>query len=481
MMRSLSLMALLLASACSMNPKLEKPAAPVPASFPNAAQSEPASVAALDWREMFRDPRLQTLIELALENNRDLRVTTLNVEAARSQFRVARGAQLPQVDATGSYTRQRTPSGPTLAGFGGTVGGGDVPTGFEFGQFSANAALTSFEIDLFGRLKSQSQAAFERYLASDEGRRAARIALIGSVVDAYLAERLAEEQKALTERTLVDWGSSLEVTRRLHDARQSSGMEVAQAEGQVRQAEADLAARTRALSEAHNALQLLVGAPYPADLAAPIPLMEQPIQTQLPAGLPSDLLENRPDIRQAEHELVASNADVGAARAAFFPRISLTGLLGATSLAFDGLFDSANRSWSFTPQISQPIFRGGALRGELDLAKVRKSIAVAQYELAIQTAFREVSDGLAGRATFGTQAEAQRKGTEAAAKRARLARLRYQAGVDSRLELLDAQRSEYSAQQTLLDLRRQELSSATGLYRALGGGTDSDKDAIARK
>jgi NodT family efflux transporter outer membrane factor (OMF) lipoprotein len=282
-------------------------------------------------------------------------------------------------------------------------------------------------------------------------------------------ERVAQEQLALTQRTLADWTTSLDITKRLRDAKQNSGLEVAQAEGQVRQAEADLAAGDRTLSQATNALQLLVGAPLPTDLPAPIDLMDQPIQTQLPAGLPSDLIANRPDIRQAERELVAANADVGAARAAFFPRISITALFGFTSLAFDSLFEKGNRTWSYTPQVTQPIFRGGTLRGELRLAEVRKSVAVAQYELAIQSAFREVADGLAGRATFTRQSEAQRKATDAASKRAELANLRYKAGVDSRLELLDAQRSDYLARQTLIDLRRQELSSATGLYRSLGG------------
>jgi NodT family efflux transporter outer membrane factor (OMF) lipoprotein len=430
---------------------------------------------------MFGDPRLQALVDLALANNRDLRVSTLNVEAARAQFRVARGAMLPQVDANGSYTRQRIPTSTASAGIGGATGGGTgagAPSGFEFGQYSANAALTSFEIDLFGRLRSQSQAAFERYLASDEGRRSARIALIGSVVDAYLAERLAAEQLALTERTMADWNSSLDITRRQHEAKQVSGLELAQAEGQVQQAAADLAAGQRALAQAGNALQLLVGAPIPADLPAPIPLADQPIMTQLPAGLPSDLIANRPDIRQAERELVAANADVGAARAAFFPRLSLTGLFGFTSLAFDDLFKGDNRSWSFTPQISQPIFRGGSLRGELRLAKVQKSIAIANYEKAIQTGFREVADGLAGRATFARQLDAQRKAVDAAERRARLSDMRYRVGFDSRLELLDAQRSQYAAQQAMLELRRQELSSATGLYRALGGG---DEDRTPRK
>ncbi|MCW2361454.1 MULTISPECIES: efflux transporter outer membrane subunit [Sphingobium] len=460
-MRKFALAALLLTSACSMNPRLETPPAPVAPVYPLASPEEAASAAALDWREMFGDPRLQRLIELALENNRDLRVATLNVEAARAQFRVARGAQLPTLDASAAYSRQRVSAAASQTG-----------AGAEFSQFSANAALTSFEIDLFGRLRSQSEAAFERYLATDEGRRAARIALIGSIVDAYLAERLAEEQLALTDRTLGDWQDSLAITRRLQQARQVSGLDVAQAEGQVSQAQADQAMRTRMLAEARNALQLLVGAPLPADLPAPIALMDQPIRTQLPVGLPSALLASRPDIRQAEHELVASNADVGAARAAFFPRISLTGLFGFTSMALDSLFDSANRSWSFTPQITQSIFNGGSLQGQLDLAKVRKSIAIANYEKAIQSAFREVADGLAGRETYTRQIEAQRGVAQSAARRAELSRLRYQAGVDARLELLDAQRSEYAARLALLELRRQELSSAAGLYRALGGGDE---------
>jgi NodT family efflux transporter outer membrane factor (OMF) lipoprotein len=470
-MRKLTLIALFMTSACSMNPRLDIPSPPVSSAYPDAATIEPASAAAIDWRSMFGDPRLQRIIALALENNRDLRVTSLNVEAARAQFRVARGAQLPTIDANGSYTRQRVPAATAAAGIGGGAGLPEgTPSGIEFGQYSANAALTTFEIDLFGRLRSQSQAAFERYLASDEGRRAARIALIGSVVDAYVAERLAQEQLALTERTLADWNISFDIARRLHEARQRSGLDVAEAEGLVRGAEADLQARSRALSEARNALQLLVGAPLPNDLPPPIGLIDQPIQTQLPAGLPSDLIENRPDIRQAERELAAANADVGAARAAFFPRISLTALFGFTSLGLDALFDGTSRAWSFSPQITQPIFHGGSLRGELRVAEVRKSIAIAQYERTIQAAFREVADGLAGRATYTLQSEAQRKALDAAERRAQLSNLRYKAGVDGRLELLDAQRSEYAVRQTLLDLRAQELASATGLYRALGGG-----------
>lgn len=464
-------LALLLSSACSMNPRLELPAPPVPATFSSVDSQEEPNAAAIDWRAMFGDPRLQKIIEIGLEHNRDLRVTVLNVEAARSQFRIARSAQLPSIDASGGYTRQRMPGNVVTAGAG-VPGGGTAPGGIEFGQFSANVALTSFEIDLFGRLRSQGEAAFQSYLATNEGRRAARISLIGSIVDAYLAERLAEEQQALTRRTLANWRASLEITRSLHQARQSSGLDVTRAEGLVSQAEADLQMRIRELAQASNALQLLAGTPLDASLPPPLPLAEQPILTELPVGLPSDMIFNRPDLRAAERELVAANADVGAARAAFFPRISLTGLFGLTSLALDSLFDGSSRSWSFSPQISQPIFRGGSLNGELRLAEVRKSIAIAQYELAIQNAFREVNDGLAGRATFGSQSAAQRKTLESSVQSAALSSLRYRAGLDSRLDLLDAQRSAYSAQQIYLSLRREELSSAAGLYRSLGGGDD---------
>jgi outer membrane protein, multidrug efflux system len=468
-MRALPLAAALLLAGCSMNPRLEKPALPVATAYPDAAALDAANAADLGWQEMFADPRLQRLIALALADNRDLRIATLNVEAARAQFRVQRGALLPTVEAQGSYTKQRIPSSVAGASVG-LDGGPSGPSGFEFEQFAAQAALTSFEIDLFGRLRSLSQAAFERYLATDEGRRAARISIIGSVADAYLAERLAEEQLRLTEQTLGDWRGSLDLTRRLRAASQTSGLEVSQAEGLVHQAEADLEARRRALAEARNALQMLVGAPLPADLPPPVPLMEQPIRTQLPAGMPSDLLLRRPDIRQAEHELIAANADIGAARAAFFPRITLTAAFGVSSLAFDHLFSADNRAWSFTPQIAAPIFQAGQLRGNLDLAKARKSIAVAQYERAIQSAFREVADGLAGRATFDRQLAAQTNAAASADRRARLSAMRYRAGVDSRLELLDAQRSDYAARQTLLDVKRQSLSSTVGLYRSLGGG-----------
>lgn len=464
-----ALLAALLLAGCSMNPRLSLPRAPVPSTFEDATSPDTDNAADLGWREMFGDPRLQRLIELALVDSRDLRIAILNVETARAQARVQHAGQLPQLSASGGYSRQRTPA--TVAGAGvGLPSDQGGQSGYEVGQSSTQIALGAFEIDLFGRLRSQSQAAFARYLASAEGRRTTQITLVGAVADAYLNERLAEEQLALAQSTLDDWQRSLDVTRKLRAASQNSGIDVAQAEGQVQQARADLEERQRVLKQARNALTLVVGAPLPADLPPPVPLMAQPIPTRLPAGLPSDLLEHRPDIRQAEHELVASNADVGAARAAFFPRLTLTAAFGTSSLALQSLFAGSNQTWSFSPQMVIPIFQGGQLRGNLDLAKIRTSVAVATYERTIQTAFREVLDGLAARATFDLQQEAQARAADLAARRLHLVEMRYKAGMDSRLDLLDAQRTSYTARRTLLDVRRSNLSAAVALYRALGGG-----------
>lgn len=449
-------------SACSLTPPLIQPEAPVPAVFPMAAPTALATPAAdIGWRTLFPDPLLQRLIGLALANNRDLRLATLTVEATRAQYRIQRTAQAPGIEAGGGVTRQRAAS---------TEPGRPTRTAEITQQLGASVGLSAFEIDLFGRARSLSDSAFARYLASDEGRLAAHIALVGAVADAYLAERLALAQHLLATRTLEDWQRSLEVTRLLRQAQQSSGLEVAQAEGQVATAEADLAERARALAQAKNALRLLVGTDLPDALPQGLPLDHQPVLTALPAGLPSDLLTRRPDIRQAEQLLVATNADIGAARAAFFPRISLTASLGLASPALGGLFDSQSRVWSFSPQITQPLFQVGRLRAELRLAEVRQSGAVADYERTVQTAFREVADGLAAQQTYGRQVAAQARAVDSAERRAQLSLLRYRAGVEGRLELLDAQRQLYAAQQRLLDLRREAFGSTVALYRALGGG-----------
>ncbi|GBG01460.1 RND transporter [Azospira sp. I13] len=456
----LSIIGLSLAlSACALTPELHKPALPVPDTYGSAPAipAAGASAAGIGWRSMFGDPRLQGLIETALENNRDLRLALLNVAQVQAQYDIQRSYRLPGVEAGLAATRQRASSD------------GGISTGIQESR-SASLGINAFEVDLFGRVSALSEAAFARYLASEHGLRAARISLIGAVAEAYFAERLAEEQLRLTELTLADWRQSLELARKLKLAQQSSGLDIAQAEGQVATAEADRENRQRALAQARHGLALLLGTELPEDLPPPTPLARQPVLTQLPPGLPSDLLSHRPDIQQAEQALIAANADIGAARAAFFPRLLLTLSVGAISPSFGSLFEGAHRAWAFTPQITQPIFQGGRLQAERRLAELRRDASVAEYEKTIQTAFREVLDGLSGSATYGRQIEAQERAVASAERRRELSTLRYRAGLDSRLELLDAQRQAYASQLGLLELRRDEIRNAIGLYKALGGG-----------
>ncbi|HGF7363547.1 TPA: efflux transporter outer membrane subunit [Vibrio cholerae] len=448
-------------SACSLTPEMTKPAAPVPEVFTVNGQTIPASTnptAEIGWREMFIDKRLQALIELALINNRDLRIATLNVEAVKAQYGIERSARVPSVGLSLGSTRQRS------------VTGGDSKVSQIEEQNSLNVGISAFEIDLFGRVRSLSDAAFARYLASDYGRQAAQISLISSVSEAYFSEQLAYEQLKLAEDTLADWKKSLELTIQLRMANQNSALDVAQAEGQVASAEAIKIANKRALEQARNALRQLVGSEIPNDLPESDLLSDQSVNTSLPAGLPSDLLLHRPDILQAEQNLIAANEDIGAARAAYFPRISLTTSIGYVSQDVRNLVGSDFETWSIAPQVTLPIFQGGRLDAELELAKVRKSTSIAEYEKAIQVAFKEVADGLVGSETYQLQTIAQKRVVSAAEKRAKLSALRYKAGVERRLELLDSQRQLYLAKQTLLELKQQELNNAVFLYKALGGG-----------
>jgi NodT family efflux transporter outer membrane factor (OMF) lipoprotein len=453
-------------SACSLVPDLVTPDLPVQNRYPGPTIDAPAgeNAADLDWRAMFGDPRLQRIIDLALANNRDLRLAALNVEAVQAQYSIQRAARLPAVSATGGLSRQRLAADPKTD----SATAARIQT-----QHSLDIGISSFEIDLFGRARSLSEAAFARYLASEEGRRAAEITLVSAVADAYFAECLAQEQLDLAIQTLADWRHSLDLARRLKAANQSSAVDVAQAEEQVAIAEADLEGRARTLARASNGLALLVGAHLPDDLPPAGVLDGKAVRTHLPAGLPSDLLVRRPDIRQAEQNLVAANAHIGAARAAFFPRLSLTSSLGYASPGLGSLFDGAQRVWTFAPQITLPLFMGGQLKAELRLAEIRKSEAIAEYERVIQTAFREVADGLAGSATYSRQIAAQDRVVAAAEQRVALSSLRYRAGLEGRLEVLDAQRQLYAARQIRLDLKRDEIGNAISLYKALGGGIAS--------
>jgi multidrug efflux system outer membrane protein len=461
-----------LMSACSLAPKYERPAAPVAAEFPidppaadGKGTPQPGADAkdAVDtgWREFFPDARLQALIATALENNRDLRTAALRIEEARATYRVTRADRLPNVNAALSGTRARTP------GFLNPATG--EPAISE--RFDAGLSISSFELDFFGRVRSLSEAALATYLATDEARQAAQISLVAEVAKAYFTERAFAEQLALAQRTYEARRRTFELTRQRLEAGASSLLDLRSNETLMETARAAALALARQRAQAGNALALLVGAP-----AAGVPdgAMADDAQidamSAVPTGLPSDLLARRPDIRAAEQRLLAANASIGAARAAFFPRISLTAAIGSASPEFSQLFDGDNDTWSFVPQLTLPIFSAGRNVANLDLAQVRKNIAVADYERTIQTAFREVADALAARSYLGDQVAAQRAIQDAQAERLRLLTLRFENGVASTLDVLDAQRELFTAEQQLVQARLLRTTNAIDLYRALGGG-----------
>ena len=456
--RGLALLAsalLALAGCSTLIPPYERPAPPVPATY--AAEMTPAAspgseaVADIDWQRFFADQRLKQLIALALANNRDLRVAVLNIEQTRALYDIRRADQLPTVGVGATVARQPVGSG--------------VATSYAVGF-----AVTSYELDLFGHVHDLSEAALAQYFATAENRKAVQISLVASVANAYLNLLADDELLRVTRQTLATREESTRLTKLRFDNGASSELDFRQAESLLEGARVALAQslRQRALDE--NALQLLVGQALPADLAAPLPLDQQQIPGDLPAGLPSDLLIRRPDVRAAEQQLLSANANIGAARAAFFPRISLTANLGSASSELSGLFKSGSFAFTGTAQLLQPIFDAGRNRANLDVARVNRDIAVAQYERSIQTAFREVSDALAGRATLGEQLRAQAAQTNALAITYRLADLRYRAGAASYLDTLDAQRSLFIAQQALVQTQALQLQNLVTLYRVLGGG-----------
>ena len=447
-----ALAAAALIAGCSMTPTLERPAAPVPATFPVEAQ--PASVTASGpvqaWESFITDARLRELVALALKNNRDLRVATLNIEQVRAQYQVRRADQVPTVNATVAGNRQPTPSG-------------DISS-----NYTAGLAMASWELDFFGRVASLKDAALAQFLASEEAQRAVQTSLVASVASSWLSLQTDEALLALTQRTLATREDSLRLTKLRFDNGAASALDLRQAESLTAAARATLAQQRRTIALDLNALTLLVGQEVPANLlpgagdVAPF----QPV----PEGLPSELLTRRADIRQAEQQMVAANANIGAARAAFFPRISLTAGIGTVSTELSGLFKDG--SWGFTlaPQALLPIFDMGRNQANLDAAKAARDIAMAQYEKAIQVAFREVADALAGRATLGEQLAAQEAQAQAETDRFRLAELRYRNGVASYLDVLDAQRSLFATQQALAQTRLAQQQNQVALYKALGGG-----------
>jgi multidrug efflux system outer membrane protein len=431
------LLAAMALAGCSLAPSYERPEAPVPGQYPNAQQPvDPAAAgysSDLGWSEFFRDERLKALISLALENNRDMRIAVQRVEEARAQYGIADSDRWPTIGAGANGQITRTPENLRM-------GGSGSPSVSR--TYQAGIGLTSFEFDFFGRLRNLSEAAFQQYLSTAQARRTVHINLVAQVAEAYFR----------------------------YDAGVASALDLNQARGQLETVRSDLASIRREQAQAANALHLLLGAEVPADIPEGAIFGKDQILAAIPVGLPSDLLERRPDIMGAEHVLLAANANIGAARAAFFPNISITGLLGFASSELGGLFSSDQRYWQYAPQIQIPIFSGGSLRGNLDLAKVRKNIAVADYEKTIQTAFREVADALAGEATYASQLDALRELEASAAESLKLARLRYETGIDSFLQVQTAEVTLYTAQQQFLQTGMDSLMNRVELYKALGGG-----------
>lgn len=449
---SLLSMAMLMGG-CSLIPEYQRPVSPSAAQYPTATQ---AATSNEDWRTLFTDPALQQLIESALVNNRDLRVAALNVEAFQAQYRIQRADLFPAVSANANELRQRMP--PSV-----TQGKALINS-----TYSANLGISAYELDFFGRVRSLSEQALQTWLSTEEARRSAELSLVANVANAYLTWRADQELLELTRDTLAADEQSLHLTTRNREAGKSSALEQAQAQTSVDSSRANLARYQRQVAQDLNSLTLLVGAPVP-DALPGRPLASDLVQ-QLPAGLPSDLLQRRPDILQAEYKLKAANANIGAARAAFFPSVSLTANAGTSSRDLSGLFGGGSGAWTFQPQISLPIFNAGSLRASLDYSKLQKDVAVAEYEKSIQTAFQEVADGLAARSTYQQQLQAQRDLVAATQTYYNLAQNRYQNGVDSSLTFLDAQRSLFSSQQGLITDRLAQLVAEVNLYTALGGG-----------
>jgi multidrug efflux system outer membrane protein len=459
----------LLAAGCTLAPHYQRPAAPVTATFPTGgvydqqpgaqgARSASGQAAAdIGWRNFFVDARLQQLIEIALKNNRDLRVSVLNMQASAAQYRIVRAALFPTLNAAASQSRSRTPKDLTF-------------TGVTISNTYSVGLNASWEIDFFGRVQSLKDQALATYLGTAQARKAAEIALVAQVANQYMTVLELDDLLKVTQNTLKTAQESYRITKVQFDNGTGSELDLRQAQTVVETASAALQSQTRLRAQADNALVLLIGESLPADLPNGLPLNDQSLLTDIPAGLPSDLLTRRPDIMEAEENLLAANANIGAARAAFFPRVTLTGSAGTLSPTLGGLFKPGSAAWSFAPSITLPIFEGGENMANLDLANIEKNVQIATYEKAIQTAFREVADGLAARGTYDEQIAALERDVEAEQRRLDLSTLRYTNGVDSYLSVLTAQTALYVAQQALVTARMERLQNLVTLYQALGGG-----------
>ncbi|MDH1731481.1 efflux transporter outer membrane subunit [Pseudomonas chengduensis] len=443
---------------CSLAPHYERPEAPVAADW-QVADANGTRAQALDWQTFIVDADLRRAVDTALNNNRSLRQALLDIEAARAQYRIQRADRLPSLNANASGNRQRLPADQSQ------TGRSEVTSVYQVGL-----GLAEYEVDLFGRVRNLSESALETYLATEEATRATQISLIAEVIQAYLTRDGALRRKALVEQTLDSRLASLELVSRRREVGAATALDYQEAVGLAEQAKAERESTERQLRQADNALALLLGTPDAGQFLPSTPRDELMVLQDIAPGTSSELIERRPDILASEHRLKARNADIGAARAAFFPRITLTGSVGSSSTELSGLFEGGSRAWSFAPTLSLPIFAGGRNRANLDLAEVRQDAAVADYEDTIQTAFREVADALAATDTLRREETARRALAESSRAAEALAEARYRGGVDDHLRYLDAQRSSFNDQTTLIQISTDRQLALADLFRALGGG-----------
>lgn len=453
-------------SGCNLTPTYVRPSSPVPAAYSSTNGQAGETASAISWESFFGDPRLKAYIAVALANNRDLAAASARIEQARAQFRIRQSQRLPQLGGNASGTRTRAPLGSL--GLGDALGNGSVT----YDQYAVQVAVSAFELDFWGRVRNLSEGARRQYLGTIEAQRAFRLSLISDVAATYYGIRAGEEGIDLAKRTVVSRKQGVDIAKLRLDAGVTSSVDYDQAAALLTQAETELAELQRTTEQQHNQLLVLIGGPVSRSLPEGRPIGDSGQFQALDPGLPSALLESRPDILQAEQQLRAANANIGAARAAFFPTISLTGAFGFVSPQLDGLLKGANQNWSASASAALPIFDWGKRNADLDVAKAQRDELVATYQRTVQNAFREVSDTLVGRQRYREQIVAQERAVAAQRRLAETAMLRYENGIAIYLEVLDAQRNLFAAEQQLIRLRANELQNGVSLYIALGGGTD---------
>lgn len=451
---------------CSLAPEYHRPVSPVASVITSESSEKAIAVESginIDWSQYFDDDQLKALIKYALANSRNLRIALLQVDAARAFYGIQRANQYPNIGIAGQGSRSRIPADLSI------TGRPEISS-----QYQATLYLSAWELDFWGRVRNLKDSALETFLASEEARRAYQLSLIGLVANSYLTAREMDERLGKAKLSLSTRQASLRIMRRRYEVGSASKLEAAQAEVLFHQAQSEIAVLERQREQNHNALNLLVGGSISRQ-ERPLSEIEDGFAKSVPSRLSSEVLLQRPDVLAAEHRLKAANANIGVARAAFFPRITLTGNAGTASSELNGLFDAGSHAWSFVPNLSLPIFDAGRNRANLELAEARRNEAIADYERTIQGAFREVADSLADQHWVARQVEVQRASVDTHSERARLAHLRYQSGTTSFLDVLDAERDLFNAEQSLIQSRRTLLTSAVNLYVALGGGEEPDE------